>query len=158
MKINTILILLLVPLKCFCQKTEVFIFDNENFSYVSISKSSKNVLNYFVIMTDEPNDEGAKCIAGCLSNEYNKVYLLQIPYVMVVKGKQEEFFLEFMLHITDRTKLLESKLYIISDEDYTSLYRETISEDHNFENTYLNDIEAIYKYKNSTYICDLINK
>ncbi len=109
-------------------------------------------------MTDEPNDEGAKFIAGCLSNEYNKVYLLQIPYVMVVKGKQEEFFLEFMFHITDRTKLLESKLYIISDEDHTSLYRETISEDHNFENTYLNDIEAIYKYKNPTYICDLINK
>lgn len=70
----------------------------------------------------------------------------------------QKLFLEFMAAILGKTKLVDSKLFIIADNDYTALYLETKKQHKNkYRYVYLNDIQQMYIGEETEKVCNFIN-
>ncbi len=154
MKFYLNIVLFLLSVNCFAQKlsrNNDFVHDGAATAYTTISNATDNIRNFYILLSADKKVvadlEKLKCVP-----KHCRAYICQMPE----GADKEKFLLEFVTHITDRTKLLESDLIIISDDDYTKLYREAKSQSDKRETGYMNEIKEFYKFSEVKNICSIL--
>lgn len=160
-KILYIIVLTIVSINGYSQKkhNSTFSFGNQIIKYSSYSYAKRNISNFYIICYDD-RDKLKKIINDiemCFvnHNQNTKFYFLLIPKKIKDIKQKEKLFLEFLSDVVNRTKLIDSNLFIISNDDYTNLYREIKKERSNkYKYGYLNDIKDIF-IENDPEICKI---
>lgn len=147
------IIFLFVFINCVAQKVwhdDDFVFDGIKTNYTTISNATYGIRNFYILLSADKkvvaNLEKLKCVP-----KHCRAYICQMPE----GADKEKFLLEFVTHITDRTKLLDSDLIIISDDDYTKLYKEAEAKS-NFQTGYINPIKGFYEFSEIKNICSIL--
>jgi len=140
---------------CSAQKkyNDSFVFDSKKVIYTTYYFTDQiyPVNSFYVMINQEEN------LIKCLKNKYKRPYFLKMPNGLS-KQKQEELLLAFVSHITNRTKLIESKFYIISDNQYSGLYRQIFEEQAGrYQGSVMNPVEKEYIKADRTDICKILN-
>ncbi len=151
---KNILLLLFVTGSVFSQTkhTDSFFYDGKEIKYCFYYSNSKEIIavnTFFVFVNNQKN------IKKCLKNKHTRPYILDMP-ADISKEKQEEIFLEFVHDITSKAKLVESNFYLVSDKDYTALYRDIFNKVLRYKGSYLNDIKSIYINPTEAEICKML--
>lgn len=154
--------LAIVSMNCYSQKKHntTFLFGNETIEYSSYSYAKRNISNFYIICHDDSDklkkiiNDIEKCFVN--HNQNTKFYFLLIPEKINSIEEKEKLFLEFLSDIVNHTKLIDSNLSIISNSDYTNLYRKIKKERNNkYKYGSLNDIKDIF-IENDPEICKII--
>ncbi len=153
MKTLIISFLLFFVQNIYAQKyyNEIFTFENSEIKYLSYDVSNKPANTFFVFINYKKNLE------KCFTNKYMRHYFLDMP-ADIPKEKQDELFLEFVHDITSKAKLVESNFYLVSDKDYTSLYRDIFNKVLRYKGSYLNEIKSMYIDPTEAEICKILQQ
>lgn len=155
MKVLVFLFLLLSTNLYSQQKiTRSFTFEGNTFEYSTYRFDEiVNALKFYVILEKEGEENSP--LDMCSQDPYRRLFIFQMPSGFD-KEKQERLFLELVIRITNRTKLLESEMIVIAPDDCTALYREIASKGNHPKHGFLNNINTMHIYSDYTKICDLI--
>jgi hypothetical protein len=130
---------------------EIFIFENQKIKYTTLDfKDDIYRVSKFFVIINQKHD-----VNKCFKNKHLKPYFINIPTDMP-KEKQEKLFLEFVSYITGRVKLIDSDFFVISDIDYTGLYKEIFEKEHRYKGYYMNNINDIYLNPTKAEICKML--
>lgn len=128
-----------------------FTFENKNINYTTYYFKGKIYpVNKFYLLINQ--DERT---AKCLQNKYVRPYYLNISND-IPQEKYEQLFLAFFSHVAGKTKLLDSKMYVIADKKHTRLYREIRQEQDQYEGVLMNKIEEEYIGVKNDDICKIL--
>ncbi|HEU4496970.1 MAG TPA: hypothetical protein VFR70_07955, partial [Flavobacterium sp.] len=157
------IILAPVWISCYSQKKQnaTFLFEDKTIEYSSYSFTNKNILDFYIICHDDAGklkeimNNVQTCLAG--KNVNKKFYFLLFPEKVNNMEIRQKLFLELITNIVSRTKLIDSNLFVISDDDYSTLYRRTKKlNDNKYKHATLNDIKEMFT-GNNLEICRMIN-
>lgn len=127
-----------------------FTFEGQDIKYVFYNSIEKIYpVNKFYVFVNQNES-----IIKCLDDKYTRPYFFNMP-TYISKEKQDKLFLAFVSHITERTKLIESQFYIISDKDYTNIYKELFEREHRDNKSSMNKITALYINPSTEEICKM---
>lgn len=157
MKLLTILCLAALFTNCNAQKisSKEFSFKDAEVEYLIVHTPTNPIQNFYVILSDSNGKQLNKLkdnIGKCISSN-------EIAYLSVVPKdvNKEEYLLEFISHITNRTKLIDSNLIIITEYNYSDLYNFTrVKNNGHYKHGYLNEIREYHLFKDLIDICEVI--
>ncbi|OYQ49906.1 hypothetical protein CHU92_00235 [Flavobacterium cyanobacteriorum] len=128
-----------------------FDFYNQKVNYTTYNYKDRiyPVNKFFIFINQDEN------VVKCLKNKHVKPFFLTIP-ATIPKDKYEQLFLEFYIYITNRTKLIDSYMYVIADKKYTRLYEEQLKKEKQSSGEFTHNIKNEYLNLNVNEICNLL--
>lgn len=128
-----------------------FIFEGKPITYTThYFKDNIYPVNKFYLLINQ--DEAT---IKCHQNKYVRPFYLNIPD-NIPEEKYEQLFLEFYSEIAERTKLINSEMYVIADKKYSALYRKTKEKQDQSDGVLMNKIEGEYIGISKDEICRML--
>ena len=161
-----VVLLLLYSVSTIAQQvtTDHFEFNTKSIDYTIYDYDTTAPVDFYVVISQDSvnlsffKNRILDCFNG--KDKYIQFYFILIPVdLKEQQNKKEQFFLDFITYITNRIKIEDSNLHILSDKNYTELYYTIQKEKHGYyQRGIMNDIVSNTITIPSDFSCITIRK